>query len=135
MSELLGSASLLVGVAGLIYSVWYAEIKAALDLTVPTYGRDPLVKQVHAAIWHRSLPITLIVVALTIALVPPAWGVLTGSVSAVMSGHIDYDAVNACFVIVFAALVVLSVACARDLLGLNSIRRRLNAPIDSVSEK
>jgi hypothetical protein len=132
MSDLLGSASLLVGVAGLIYSVWYAEIKAALDLSIPTYGRDPLVQQVNAAIRHRSLPITLIVVALTIALVPPAWDVLTASAIAVTSGHTKYNAVNACFVIVFAALVVLSVACARDLLRLVSLRRRLNAPIDPV---
>src|SRR6478735_6147621 len=101
MSDVLGSASLLVGVAGLIYSVWYSEIKAALDLDVPAYGRDSRIQQVQAAMRARALPITLVVVALTIALAPPAWTVASQSLRAIRKGHVDYDAVKACFLIVF----------------------------------
>jgi hypothetical protein len=132
MSDLLGSASLLVGVAGLIYSVWYSEIKAALDLDVPAYGRDSRIKQVRAAVRVRALPITLVVVALNVALAPPAWTVASESVRAIWEGHVDYDAVKACFLIVFAALVVLSIACVRDLVALVALRRRLKESVTSV---
>lgn len=130
MGDLLGSASLLVGVAGLIYSAWYAEIKAAIDLDVPAYGRTPLVRQVRSAKLTRALPITTVVVALTIALAPPAYGVFERSASALRAGDAHYDPVAACFVIVFITLVVLSCVCARDLVRLIVLGRRLKTPVE-----
>ncbi|WP_345528382.1 hypothetical protein [Nocardioides endophyticus] len=129
MGDLLASASLLVGVAGVVYSVWYPEIKAALAVEIPAYGRDPFKKQVDAALWGRALPITAVVVALTVVLIPPAWDVVTTTADAVQADHHKYDPVAACFVVVFLALVVLSVACARDLGKLVGIRRDLSKPV------
>lgn len=132
MGNLLGSASLLVAVAGLIYSVWYAEIKAALDLDVPAYGRDSRIRQVRTTTRSRALPIALLVVALIAALTPPVWDVVAESVRAILSGNTRYDAVKACLVIVFFALVVLCYACIHDLLRLVALGRRLKAPVTAV---
>ena len=131
MSDLLGAASLLVGVAGLLYGVCYPELKTALEFDVPTYGRDPLKSQVRMAMLHRALPISVLVGLLTLALAPPAWDVVAGSASALREGRTSYDAVRACFLIVFAALVVLAAATWRDLFRLIRLWQRLNAAVEA----
>lgn len=130
MSDLLSAASLLAGVSGVLYSVWYPEMRAALQLDVPAYGREPGRVQVQAATLERAVPIVLLVAALAACLAPPAWEVFSSAVSAVRDGDATYDAVRAAFLVVYVALAVLLGAASRDLLRLVALWRRFTQPVE-----
>ena len=132
MSDLLSAASLLAGVSGVLYSVWYPEMRAALQLDVPAYGRDVGKDQVKSATLERAVPIVFLVAALAACLAPPAWEVLSSAVSTVGDGDATYDAVKAAFLVVYVALAVLLATASRDLFRLVALWRRFIQPVEAA---
>jgi hypothetical protein len=109
--DLLGASSLLAALLGLLYGAWYPEITAAAQTTVPDHDAATLVSATSATLRARALPLVAVAAVLAAILAPPAISVVVHTVqhlAGVRHGG-GYDAVQACFVAVFAVVVMLLV--------------------------
>jgi hypothetical protein len=79
MSDLLSASSLFLAVIGLLYSVWYAEIIAAIGLRAPQHEEDrgPVIRKIKTVCRTRALPLAVASVTLSIILTPDCFSILT----------------------------------------------------------
>jgi hypothetical protein len=96
--DLLTSAGLLLALVGLLYSVWYNEMNRALAVPVARHrlDREPDIATVRHALFARAIPLVVAAAALVVVLADPAISVITHA----LSGG-PYDAVKACFILVW----------------------------------
>lgn len=108
---LLGASSLLAALLGLLYGTWYPEISAASRTTIPGHDAAGLVKATAATLRTRALPLVVVAAVLAAILAPPAVSVVVHTVAHLVRLRHGggYDAVQACFVAVFAVVVMLLV--------------------------
>lgn len=124
--DLLSAAGLLVSVVGILYGVWYPEIKAACDIAPKRYraDRDPQISSLTSALWSRAVPLAVAMGILVALLAQPAVRVVVGAVRHPGSG--PYDPIRACFVAVWlVGLLLLSLIC-REATRLFLQRRRFS---------
>jgi hypothetical protein len=120
--DLLSASSLLAALLGLLYSVWYPEINAATKTPIPDHDRTDLVEATRSTLRSRSIPLAIVAGVLTLVLAPPAVSVVVSSYQ-----HFggSYDAVQACFVAVFAVIVTLLVTVTMGVYRLHRHLREL----------
>jgi hypothetical protein len=115
MSDLLGSASLLLTLIALLYSLWYPEIIQALNIKVKSHAADRVQdhQEVRSVYVSRAIPLFVAAVALTIVFSPDVARIIVKSLHNVFSrGWLsaqDYDASSASLVLVTIAAALFSV--------------------------
>ena len=110
--DLLAASSLLATLVGILYSTWYPGIKDAAERVVAPHTRGTAPARARATLWLRAAPLFVLTVLLAGALAQPAWAALRATWQGLFGsqpGH-HYDPVQACFVLVFAAVVGLVLA-------------------------
>jgi hypothetical protein len=109
--DLLGASSLLAALLGLLYGAWSPEITAAAQSTIPDHDATKLVNATTATLRTRALPLVGVAAVLAVILAPPAVSVVVRTVQHLIGVRHGggYDAVQACFVAVFAVVVMLLV--------------------------
>jgi hypothetical protein len=124
---LLSAGSLLAALLGLLYGTWYAEITAAATTPVPDHDAATLVRATTATLRTRALPLVTVAAVLSAILAPPAVSVLVHTVQHLVGVRHGggYDAVQACFVAVFAVIVMLLAMVTRAALRLRAHLLRL----------
>jgi hypothetical protein len=107
--DLLSASSLLLAIIGVLYSVWYAEIRQAraLDAGANIGITRRRVEEIGMILRSRALPLFLATLVVAAILAVPAYRVARGWV---LSPH--YDPIEACFIGVYVFLVGLLVLCA-----------------------
>lgn len=113
MSDLLSASSLLMAIAAILFSLWYAEIAKALETLPRTHKEDNVAakKAVTSVFLSKALPVA--VMALTVALIflPDAVKLAMESILAFEKGGVaalrNYDAVRTayCFVTLLSAVL------------------------------
>jgi hypothetical protein len=109
--DLLSASSLLVALVGLLYSTWYPEITAAAEMPVPLHDASKLRSSTRSTLRTRAAPLLMLAVLLLLVLVPPAFAVVLQGVQDLFGSRpgSQYDAVQACFLAVVVALLLLAV--------------------------
>jgi hypothetical protein len=130
--DLLTAAGLLLATIGLVYSVWYPEMTAAIGLDPLRHrlDRDPQIATVRSALFSRAIPLLAAVLLLLFALAPVAISVVTHALTD-QWGH-RYEPVRAIFVGVWVLIVAMAVATGdlvrRLILKLHRLRQPDPAP-------
>ena len=78
MDSVLSAAGLMLAILGVLYGLWYPEVTNALtvDTSVKALDAAPYRNAVRQAFVHRSLPLSIGSVLLTVLLAPPTLAVL-----------------------------------------------------------
>jgi hypothetical protein len=123
--DLLSAAGLLVTLVGVLYSVWYGEMTHALEVPVRRHrsDREPEITTVRRALFARATPLVIAAVALVVVLADPAITVVAHA----FSGG-PYDAVKACFILVWLFGGWLTIATIQLTYALVMRWRRLKGP-------
>lgn len=106
MSDLLSSASLLLTLVALLYSLWYQEIVNAIGIFVAPRAQDrgPNRKIARSAYLTKAIPLMAATVVLTIAFAPETVKIIARSLdhfrSRGFSAIGDYDPVSASLLLV-----------------------------------
>jgi hypothetical protein len=122
--DLLSASSLLAALLGLLYSVWYPEINEATKTAIPDHDGTALVEATKLTLSSRAIPLVVVAGILTLVLAQPAVLVVVRSYQHRGS---NYDAVQACFVAVFAVIVTLLVTIGMGAYRLYRHLRELRA--------
>ncbi|WP_076600474.1 hypothetical protein [Aromatoleum tolulyticum] len=114
MSDLLSASSLLMAIAAILFSLWYAEIAKALETAPRPYKEDNVAarKIVTSVLLAKALPVAIMALAVAIIFTPDAFKLGTESFLAYRrSGYAaleKYDAVRTAYCLV----TILSAALA-----------------------
>lgn len=113
MSDLLSASSLLMAIAAILFSLWYAEIARALETSPKTHKEDNVAakKAVTSVLVSKALPVALMALAVALTFIPDAFKLAKESTLAFKQSGIaalgNYDAVRTayCFVTVLSAVL------------------------------
>jgi hypothetical protein len=115
MGDLLGSASLLLTLIALLYSLWYPEIIQALNIKVKNHAADRVQDHEHVRSVYvsRAIPLAVAAVALTVVFAPDVVRIIVTSVINVSRkgwlSTLDYDASSTSLVLVTVGAALFSV--------------------------
>lgn len=117
VADLLTSASLALAALSFFSSMWIPAIDSALDVNVPdpslSANVPTLLLSVEPALTRRAIPLAASSAAVVVALIPPVCACLSASVENVIdrgpASVLDYDAVQALFVIVWLLMASLAI--------------------------
>jgi hypothetical protein len=122
--DLLSANSLLLAVLGVVFSVWYPEIMAAINIQIPAHKVDvrPSEREiVSAAMWQKAIPLAVVVGVIFLVFVPNTVEVVKAAVVTFVHSGFGafrrYDAVKTAFVVVTVLeglfeLVIIRLACS-----------------------
>lgn len=115
MGDLLSASSLLMAIAAILFSLWYAEIAKALEIVPKQHREDNVaaIKAVTSILLVKALPVAIM--ALTIALIftPDAFKIAKESFLVYEQSGYEalekYDAVRTayCFVTILSAVLAI----------------------------
>lgn len=127
MADLLSSGALLATVLSLFYTLWYPEIRMALDTLKPKDHIEDSKEDINtlfAIQRRRVLPLLFGSSAMTIALMPDAYGVVRRSVEALTTSW-TYDAVSALYLLMMAFMIGLVIHVRRLFADCRRLGKRL----------
>jgi len=110
MADLLSSGALLATVLSLFYTLWYPEIKSALDTyKVKDHVEDSEgdINALNGIIRRRVLPLLVASLAVALALIPDASRSMAQSWSAFHAVNWTYDGVATLYMLIVAMMVAL----------------------------
>lgn len=117
--DLLGAASLALGALAVIYGLWSPLLAAALGLGKAQHldDRGPAIRSLRGALYGKALPLMAAASGVFLVLAPPALAIVVGSVVKVfklgLNSFLDYDPVQALFLIVWCMVAGLAVVSAK----------------------
>jgi len=120
VSDTIGAVSLLLAAVGVLYGVWYPEIRDASLVVVPDHLDDarPQREQVGEALRHRARPLFWSVTVLALILVPDSIRIAVGSTFHILregfGAILDFDATQAALLAILAFLIVFSIHLHRQ---------------------
>jgi hypothetical protein len=133
--DVLSAASLLLAITAVLYSLWYADISAALKIEPPQHLEDAKSerRQVSGALWSRALPLAVAGVVMTAVFLPEAVRIVREWVDMARGEGLwhavkDYEPVSLSLVLVVAGMTILSVYTILMTYGLWRLRRWLKLP-------
>jgi hypothetical protein len=108
--DLLTASSLLVALVGVLYGTWYPEISAAAETPIPLHDASKARSNTRSTLRTRAAPLFLLAIVLVLLLLPPALTVVIHALQHLFGSRpgSHYDAVQACFIAVFVALLILA---------------------------
>jgi len=132
--DVLSAVSLLAAIVGLLYSLWYPEMREALaaERMLHRQDREPSIAVVRDAITTRALPLALASFVQVLIFGPDALTAIRNIVK--LSGPpgqpaaVEYDSVQAAFVAVYAVSVLLATLALAMLWRLRSKLKSLQSP-------
>lgn len=132
MSDLLSASSLLMAIAAILFSLWYADISKALETVPKTHSEDNVAarKSVTGILFGKALPVALMALAVSLIFLPDAIKLTRESfLYYAQSGYAalkQYDAVKTAYCFVTVLSGVLAVYMWVLVLQLISLRRKLS---------
>jgi len=119
MSDVLSAASLFLAVIGLLYSVWYAEIREAIEVNVPPHKEDrgPAIKKTRRTYSTRALPLAVVSLTLAVVLAPELISVAVSTATIIAQERVSalrrYDVVWSLFCAVAITSIGLAIHTSR----------------------
>ena len=132
MSDLLSASSLLIAIAAILFSLWYAEIAKALEILPKAHKEDNVAARatVSGVLLTKALPVAVMALAVAVIFLPDAVRLIRESLSTYQASGIaaleKYDAVRTAYCFVTVLAVVLAAYMLRLTVRLWSLRRRLS---------
>jgi hypothetical protein len=131
-SDLLAAASLLVTLVSALYAVWYPELSKAINAPVARHraDRDPIIADTRSTLVGRAVPLWVASTCLGIVLLPPFLDTIAEALNALGHGLgslPSYDAVRACFALVYLLAAFLALTTSRSTIGIARRLQRLRA--------
>jgi hypothetical protein len=130
-ADLLAAESLLFAVLGVLFGVWYPEIVAATNISVPKFPQDVTQadkQRVVSALRLKALPLSLTGAAIFLVFLPGSIVSISQAVrdfahSGFHAFH-DYDAVQTAFVLVTILAGAIALYCAKLAVDLRATRAK-----------
>jgi hypothetical protein len=112
--DLLSSESLLFAIVGIVLALWYPDIVAAIDATIPDQPADfnPVRKQVTEALKGKALPLALTSACITAVFLPTSVLIVSRAIRFLHANGLSvphYDPVQTAVVLVTALSLLLTV--------------------------
>lgn len=114
MGDLLSASSLLMAIAAILFSLWYAEIAKALEISPKKYREDNVqeLATVKAVLFAKAIPVTLTALLVSLIFLPDAVKIFLESLDAYQAEGIaaikQYDAVQTAYCFVSLLSLVLA---------------------------
>jgi hypothetical protein len=130
MDSLLTAASVLLALIGVVYALWYEELKQAIERDMPRHQEDkaPILDHLRSVYWSRAVPLTVASLCVTAVFLPPTIELTIKSARQYARSGIanigNYDAVATSVVLVEVFLIMLSVQVGATMIRL---RRHIRA--------
>lgn len=113
MSDLLSASSLLMAIAAILFSLWYAEIAKALEIKPKAYKEDNVAARttVTRVLLAKALPVAVMSFSVALIFLPDAIKLAVDSLKMYQESGIEaiksYDAVKTayCFVTILSAVL------------------------------
>lgn len=124
MDSLLTAASVLLALIGVVYALWYEELKQASEREMPRHqeDREPILGHLRSVFWSRAVPLTVASLSVTAVFVPPAVEIVVESAKQYVRigiGNIgNYDAIATSVVLIEVFLMMLSVQVSATMIRL-----------------
>jgi len=131
MSDLLSASSLLMAIAAILFSLWYAEIAKALEITPKPHKEDNVAAQVTVSgvLLSKALPVAVMALSVAVIFLPDAIRIASDSLSTYQGSGIaaiqKYDAVRTAYCFVTILSVVLAAYMWALVAKLWSLRKQL----------
>lgn len=131
MGDKLSAASLLLTIAGVIYSIWYPQLDAALKTKVPLHAPDRALPrgELTVCLKTRAIPLFLASLALFFVFLPDGISLALKSAKHYSQTGLQtlaqYDSVSTAFCLVVLLSATMSFHLARTVLRLTRLRRQL----------
>lgn len=131
MIEQLSSASLLLTVVTVLYSLWYSEIKNAKEIESRSDKRNntPKINKVKETIKYKSGPISILSIILSVILLPDTISIILNSSRIYLENPLYifeyYDSVSTTFCFIQFGLIAFSIQFVVDLIKLRKKKREL----------
>ena len=133
--DVLAAASLLLAILAVLFSLWYADIGAALRVEIPAHLEDagPQRRQVGEAIKTRAAPLAAAALILLLVFIPEAIHLAAHWIRhtydhGLWHGVRSYDSVELSIVVVVVFLAALTVYTVWLMIELIDLKRRLRVP-------
>lgn len=115
MSDLLSASSLLMAIAAILFSLWYAEIAKALEIKPKTHSEDNVAARIYVknVFFSKALPVSIMAVSVSLIFIPDAIKLIKESLVIYQVYGFDaiewYDAVKTayCFVSLLSTVLAL----------------------------
>jgi len=125
MDSLLTAASVLLALVGVVYALWYEELKQAIEREMPRHlaDRETILSHLRSVYWSRAVPLTVASISVTLVFVPPALDIVADSAQQYVRYGIanikNYDATATSVVLIEVFLIMLSVQVSATMVRLN----------------
>ena len=131
MSDLLSASSLLMAIAAILFSLWYAEIAKALEKEPKTHKEDNVAahEAVTGVLLSKALPVAVMALSVAVIFLPDAIRIAKDSLSTYQGSGFaaleKYDAVRTAYCFVTILSVALAAYMWALVAKLCSLRKRL----------
>ena len=112
MSDLLSASSLLMAIAAILFSLWYADISKALEIEPKPHKEDNVAakKSVTSVLFSKALPVSLMALSIAAIFLPDALKIASESYEIYKENNfklINYNAVKTahCFVTILSSIL------------------------------
>jgi hypothetical protein len=118
MGDLLSASSLLMAIAAILFSLWYAEIAKALEIAPKKHREDNIreLSTVRAVLYAKAVPVTLTALLVALIFLPDAVKLILESFDVYKTAGLAalkrYDAVRTAYCFVSLLSLVLAVYMA-----------------------
>lgn len=131
MIELLSSASLLLTIVTVLYSVWYSEIKEVILLKSETHQPDNIEKHKKAKkVRWKSLTLAVGTIILSLILLPNVINIISSSLHSYQKPNYsfwqNYSSVKTTFCLIWLVFVAFSIHFGINLIKVRSQIKNLN---------
>jgi hypothetical protein len=130
VAELLSAAALLLTAITVIYTVWNGEVRTALAIPPPDDVRNalPAIHTVRTTRHQRATPLMVIAILDVLVFAPPSIGLLSTSVTLLVTREGRYDPVVASLLVIWLFTIVLASVLVQEFLRLRRRERELADP-------
>lgn len=132
MGDLLSASSLLMAIAAILFSLWYAEIAKALEIVPKEYSEDNIqnLRMVKSIMYAKAIPVTIMAGLVSAIFLPDAIKLFLESLAIhrkAIGGSFfkNYDAVRTAYCFVSLLSMILAFYMAHLVVKLSGLKRRL----------
>ncbi|MGL5497851.1 MAG: hypothetical protein ACRDCQ_12905 [Aeromonas sobria] len=112
MSDLLSASSLLMAIAAILFSLWYADISKTLEIQPKTHKEDNVAakESVTSVLFSKALPVSLMALSIAAIFLPDALKIAKESYDIYKENNfklVNYNAVKTayCFVTILSSIL------------------------------
>ncbi|HGE8238900.1 hypothetical protein LZT27_07775 [Aeromonas veronii] len=131
MSDLLSASSLLMAIAAILFSLWYADISKAIEIEPKPHKEDNVAakESVTTVLLSKALPVSLMAISITAIFSPDALKIAAESYDAYKTNGfelLNYNAVKTAYCFVTLTTLILSIYTLVLFFKLLILRNRLS---------